>query len=205
MSAKILIRRGAAANLPTEADLGELLATTDTHKLYLGQGTGNALVEMGGGSGVSGDVYTKYQILDDTNGNAAVSGCYCIATGQIYGNKSGTDGSYKTLNIRIGAGIKVRMISAYFTGTEIGATSKYGIVLFDATGSWTGMPNNGTSPTYPEFISPQIQVFNGSATMKDALPSVVPRFTTNGTTLNLLAIGAAHTTASNAMMMNILF
>lgn len=40
------IRRGLAENLPTEAEPGELLFTTDTKKFYIGNGTGNALTEF---------------------------------------------------------------------------------------------------------------------------------------------------------------
>lgn len=40
------IRRGLAENLPTEAEPGELLFTTDTKKFYIGNGLGNALTEF---------------------------------------------------------------------------------------------------------------------------------------------------------------
>lgn len=40
------IKRGLAENLPTEAEIGELLFTTDTKKFYIGNGEGNALTEF---------------------------------------------------------------------------------------------------------------------------------------------------------------
>lgn len=40
------IKRGLAENLPTEAEAGELLFTTDTKKFYIGNGEGNALTEF---------------------------------------------------------------------------------------------------------------------------------------------------------------
>jgi len=43
---KLQIKRGLAENLPSEAEGGELLFTTDTKKLYIGNGIGNALAEF---------------------------------------------------------------------------------------------------------------------------------------------------------------
>lgn len=42
----IQIKRGLSTNLPTSANNGELLFTTDTKKFYVGNGTGNALTEF---------------------------------------------------------------------------------------------------------------------------------------------------------------
>lgn len=162
-------------------------------------------VKLDGLSNGSGDVYSKYQILDNTNSNSQIPGCYVIATGQVYGNKEGTDGSFKTLRVKIPIGVKVKLLNAYFTGTEIGATSKYGVVLFDTTSGYSGMPNNGTSPVWPEFIFPQVQAFNGSSTTRAQLPSVVPVFSTDGATLNLNAIAIPHTTGSASLIISVSF
>jgi len=46
----IQIKRGTSDNLPTDAKLGELLFTTDTKKLYIGNGDNNALTEFNNAS-----------------------------------------------------------------------------------------------------------------------------------------------------------
>lgn len=43
MGEAVILKKGAKANLPTEALVNELLFTTDTHELYRGRGTGQAL------------------------------------------------------------------------------------------------------------------------------------------------------------------
>lgn len=63
MSYTIQIRRGLKANLPPAAAVGEFLVTTDTNEVYVGQGTGNALIPLkisasniiGGGGGSTFD------------------------------------------------------------------------------------------------------------------------------------------------------
>ena len=51
--ANMQFRRGLEADLPASAPLGQPLWTTDTHKLYIGTGTGIVLVAGGGGGGVT--------------------------------------------------------------------------------------------------------------------------------------------------------
>lgn len=46
MSQKIKIRRGLKADLPSSADIGEFLYVTDTKEIFLGDGTGNPLVQV---------------------------------------------------------------------------------------------------------------------------------------------------------------
>ncbi len=45
--AKLLFKRGNSANLPSSAAIGEPLYTQDTKKLYIGNGVGNQLTEIG--------------------------------------------------------------------------------------------------------------------------------------------------------------
>ncbi len=52
MTYELLTRRGVKADLPIVAPLGELLATTDTHELFIG--TGDAVVQIGGLTGATG-------------------------------------------------------------------------------------------------------------------------------------------------------
>lgn len=46
MAGEILIKRGPKSNLPTDADLGELLFVTDTEELYIGNGVGSPLTQL---------------------------------------------------------------------------------------------------------------------------------------------------------------
>lgn len=62
----VQVLRGLAANLPSSAPVGTLLFTTDTQKLYVGTGTGIALIG-GGAGGVS-------QIIAGTNITISPSG-----------------------------------------------------------------------------------------------------------------------------------
>jgi len=49
--AKIRVSRGTEANLPFGYEIGRLYLTTDTHKLFAGQGLNLPLVEVAGGGG----------------------------------------------------------------------------------------------------------------------------------------------------------
>ena len=58
----IKIRGGLEANLPSSAADRELLVTTDTNKLFIGKGTGNALGTLIGGTPTH---QTRYTIFED--------------------------------------------------------------------------------------------------------------------------------------------
>ena len=69
----IQIKRGVAANLPTSAEYGELLFTTDTKKFFVGNGIGNPLSEFKNASEIvsllaekseHGHTHTSIEITD---------------------------------------------------------------------------------------------------------------------------------------------
>lgn len=157
--------------------------------------------------GGAGEEYTRYQVLDETNADTPVVGCFVLATGQVFGNKSGTDGDKKTLNVRIPDGVKVRSLSAYYSSAEIGSTSKLAVILFDTSAGFTGMPNNPgaiTQSNVYDFIPPQVQAYNATSVMTPAATTLIPKFTSDGTTANYDAIAVAHSAAA-AMIINVLF
>ena len=57
------IKRGLAENLPTEAEAGELLFTTDTKKFYVGNGEGNALTEFNNSAQLANYLAQKAEIV----------------------------------------------------------------------------------------------------------------------------------------------
>lgn len=180
--------------IPTAADLniGELAVNTADGKIYT-KHSDNSIKALGGSSSGTGDVFDRYQILDDTNSNTPVAGCFIIATGQVYGRKEGTDNSTgKTLRVKIPTGIKVRTLVVNFTAAEVGTTNKQMYVVFDTSTGYTGMPNNlGSATTYATFMPPQVACYNGTdnATGKiDGLISLVPKFSADGTNRNFNAI-----------------
>jgi hypothetical protein len=56
---KIKPRRPTHAELPASADEGELIITSDTHQIYTGEGEGNPLAAVGGGSGAVASVFGR--------------------------------------------------------------------------------------------------------------------------------------------------
>lgn len=66
---KIQIKRGLSANLPSEADHGELLFTIDAKKFYVGNGAGNSLTEFENKNQMDTKLATKSQIGHDHASN----------------------------------------------------------------------------------------------------------------------------------------
>lgn len=85
------IKRGLAENLPTEAEPGELLFTTDTKKFYIGNGSGNALTEFNNAAQLANFLAQKAESVhthvatDVTDFDSAVDNRITIQKGQANG------------------------------------------------------------------------------------------------------------------------
>src|ERR1035437_307581 len=100
MSASIRIKRGFAANLPASAEVGDLLATTVTKVRYMGQGTGQPLLNMSGSGGGGGGLnVVRYAV------GGAGNGSYVLATGSVGDVTLSITGPAATLTAANGAKI----------------------------------------------------------------------------------------------------
>ena len=76
----IQIRRGIKAQLPSVAEVGELLLTTDTHELFVGTGSGVVPITVGGTPG-GGDTQVQYNDAGSFDGDPAFT--YADETQQL--------------------------------------------------------------------------------------------------------------------------
>jgi hypothetical protein len=159
---KICIKRGPSSLLPGEGSVGELMATTDTKKLYLGDGVGNALLELGsqgpqgyqGGVGVQGSQGFQgsigsqgYQGYQGTSGNNGGFSRYATSSSpncQVLASGPGVDVVITGPNpcsatISVPNGVILLSASIYVTSAQMGTTATgYNIYLPAGFGNGIG-------------------------------------------------------------------
>jgi hypothetical protein len=159
MSASIRIKRGLFANLPADATLGELLGTTDTKQIFMGNGTGNALIELcpTGSGGGSGTVINRYEI----GGSGSMS--YVHATGAI-----GDVTLSQTNNAAVLAatnGAHIFSVSIHFTAAQMTGVTSATVDFGSNTAISGNIPGTGLNNSYATMFPPQwmiwVDVTNG--------------------------------------------
>lgn len=153
---KILLKRGNFANLPSSADLGELLVALDNNKLYLGKGAGQSLTDLSvpGPQGYQGTQGTPgaqgaqgYQGTPGSSSSsvmryktASAPNCTVLATGPGVDIVI-TGSNPPTATITLPVGVEIITASVYFTAAQIGTTtSSFTVVL--PTGFGVGVGAN---------------------------------------------------------------
>ena len=103
MAVTIQVRRGLAANLPAPLAAGEFGFTTDTHLLYIGDGTNNHEVITVNSTALDARYYTETEIGGSTANND--SGAYRTGVFDEFTNSDSTNvqGVLKDLDIAINA------------------------------------------------------------------------------------------------------
>lgn len=169
---KVRVKRGAVANLPTEAGLGELLGTTDTRTIYMGQGVGSPLLMMDGGNTGGGSTITRYEA-------GAGTGCYVVATGSgVTITKTGN-----TATLSAPAGVQVLSASVYFTAANITSTSA--IIDFGIN------QGAGDNSDYTKLFAPQFQVWNDVAGNRSFRTAAAGSLNVNSHTLTITGLTAS--------------
>jgi hypothetical protein len=150
MSQSIRIRRGLAADLPTSAALGELLGTTDTKIIYMGQGAGQPLLNMsaitGGGGGVN---IARYEI------GGTGSGSYVHATGAVGDVTLSITGNAATLVATNGA--HIFSASIHYSAAQMTGFTTCTIDFGTNTAVSGNIPGSGDNSSFATMTAPQFQ------------------------------------------------
>jgi hypothetical protein len=142
---KILLKRGNFANLPSSADLGELLLTLDTKQLFMGKGVGQSLEALGlqGPQGAQG--YQGAQGFQGQAGGGASITRYATASSpncQVLATGSGVDitisGSPPTAVITVPVGVQIITASLYLTSTQLSTNTNFLVTVPSGFGVGTG-------------------------------------------------------------------
>jgi hypothetical protein len=153
MSTKIKVKRGLHINLPTEADEGELLATTDTNKLFMGQGAGFPLLNMSGSTPIT---TIRYEI------GVPSAGSYVLATGKVGDVSLSIVGNVATLTAINGAIIfsaSIKFSITNMAGVTV-AVIDFGTSVASAE-TYTGTGNNSD---YTNLNPPIFSVYGDAGT-----------------------------------------
>jgi hypothetical protein len=215
---KILLHRGNFLDLPSSAELGELLVTLDTHHLYLGQGSGNALVDLSiqgpqGTQGLTGSNGTQglqgsagpqgspgaqgTQGFQGTSGGGGGLVRYAAASSpncQIFATGTGVDvvitGSNPcTATITVPGGVQIISASIYITAAQLGSTSTgFSVVLPSGFGV-------GAGTTY---FATQFQLYRDTGGARAAMGAV--NYNTAQNTMSITSL-----VTNMAYIMNIAF
>jgi hypothetical protein len=202
MSASIRVKRGLYSNLPADAPVGELLATTDTQQLFIGDGTGNALIEMcpaGSGGGGSGVAISRYEI----GGSGSKS--YVHATGAVGDVTLNVTGNVATLAATNGA--HIFSVSIYFTSVQMTGQTKaivnFGSNTPDAGGNIAG---TGDNSSYNTIFPPQWMVWtDGSTPATKVVKTVATGVLNNNGASDSQAITFGNLTSTQAIWINLTF
>lgn len=169
---KIQIKRGLSANIPTEADNGELLFTIDTKKFYVGNGSGSSLTEFENVNQINtklsqkseiGHNHTSSEITDFNNSvdvriNAQKGVVNGIATLDLNG---------KIPSIQIPARFKEAEVVADISARDaLSAFSGLHALVLNATADTT-VSSGGAEYVYDGSIWHKISEFNNLETIVD--------------------------------------
>lgn len=161
----IQVKRGLAANLPSSAEQGELLYTTDTKCFYVGNGVGTALTKFENAAQLANylagksDVGHSHTSSDITNFNTSVDARITLKRGVANGVAS-LDASGKIPTSQIPATFKEAEVVANLTARDaLIAFSGLHALVIDATADTT-VESGGAEYVYDGTSWQKISEFN---------------------------------------------
>ena len=167
------IKRGLAENLPTEAEAGELLFTTDTKKFYIGNGEGNALTEFANAAQLANFLLQKANAVhthpstDVTDFASAVDNRIALQKGQANGIAT-LDSSGRIPNAQIPNVFKEAAVVNNITERDaLNAFSGLHALVVDASADSTVGAGGGAEYVYNGSKWVKISEFNNLDTLVD--------------------------------------
>lgn len=167
------IKRGLSENLPTEAEAGELLFTTDTKKFYIGNGEGNALTEFANAAQLANFLLQKANAVhthpstDVTDFASAVDNRIALQKGQANGIAT-LDSAGKIPNAQIPNVFKEAAVVNNITERDaLSAFSGLHALVIDASADSTVGAGGGAEYVYNGSKWVKISEFNNLDTLVD--------------------------------------
>ena len=167
------IKRGLSENLPTEAEAGELLFTTDTKKFYIGNGEGNALTEFANAAQLANFLLQKANAVhthpstDVTDFASAVDNRIALQKGQANGIAT-LDSSGRIPNAQIPNVFKEAAVVNNITERDaLNAFSGLHALVVDASADSTVGAGGGAEYVYNGSKWVKISEFNNLDTLVD--------------------------------------